>query len=87
MVHAFKSSAIIPCSVRNRWENCKLLTISMNLMVTHIYEERNQCADKLANVGLNLHSFTIWLSVPLFLNALYISDQGRPTAYVDLKRI
>lgn len=80
VVLAFKSSAIIPCNVRNRWENCKLLTNNMNFLVTHIYREGNQSADKLANVGLTLQSITTWLSIPLFLNTLYINDKlGLPS--------
>ncbi|GAU48375.1 hypothetical protein TSUD_405370 [Trifolium subterraneum] len=56
----FKSSVFIPWSLRNKWFNCQLLLKNMNLLVTHIYREGNDCADTLANIGLNLDNFVFW---------------------------
>jgi len=36
----------------------------MQFYVTHIYREGNHCADLLANIGLNLHSYC-WCTQPL----------------------
>lgn len=50
--------------IRNRWLNCMIKIWSMNFMVTHIYREGNSCADKLANIGVSLSSFTWWNEPP-----------------------
>ena len=47
VIQAFNSISIVPWRVRNRWDNCMLLAGNMNLLVTHIFRERNCCADKL----------------------------------------
>jgi hypothetical protein len=36
-------------------------------MVSHIYREGNECADKLANIGLSLDTFQLWDHLPLSL--------------------
>jgi len=64
VVHALKSNTSIPCKLRNRWFNCKQLLGTMNFIVSHIYREGNQCADDLANIGLNFDQFTMWDSPP-----------------------
>lgn len=64
VVYALKSNTLIPCKIRSRWFNCKQLLGSMNFMVSHIFKEGNQYADGLANVGLNLDQFTMWVSPP-----------------------
>ncbi|CAJ2657526.1 unnamed protein product [Trifolium pratense] len=60
VVLAFKSSKVVRWTLRNRWDNCLYLLSSMSLLVTHIYREGNHCADKLANLGLSLHSKAWW---------------------------
>jgi len=52
VVMAFKSSSLIPWSLKNIWKNCKLITAGMNFIVSHIYKEGNQCGDSLASKGL-----------------------------------
>ena len=53
LVLTFISISIVPWQLRQRWNQCLLLTQSMNFVVTHIYREGNHCADKLANLGLS----------------------------------
>lgn len=53
VVNAFKNHALVPWKLRNRWYNCIHTVLSMNFIVSHIFREGNQCADILANVGLN----------------------------------
>ena len=36
---AFKSSKIVPWSLRNRWDNCLFLLSMFNFNVTHIFRE------------------------------------------------
>jgi ribonuclease HI len=59
VVMAFKSSALVPWDLGNRWLNCIRITNNMNFVVTHVYREGNQCADRLANIGLTIDNFTI----------------------------
>ncbi|KAK2441965.1 hypothetical protein QL285_013197 [Trifolium repens] len=47
-VLAFNSNSLVPWAIRNRWQNCKLLTEKINFMITHIYREGNDIADCLA---------------------------------------
>ena len=61
---AFKSSNIVPWSLRNIWDNCLHLLSSMNFFVTHIYREWNKCVDTLANIGLSLVSHCWYLQPP-----------------------
>jgi ribonuclease HI len=73
VVLAFSSARIVPWSLRNRWDNCLLLISNMNFYVSHIYREGNHCADKLANLGLSLPTFTWWDHIPHVL----LDDFGR----------
>jgi len=59
VVMAFKSIALVPCSLRNIWINCNIMLNNTNFIVTHIYREDNLCVDKLASIGLDIHNFTI----------------------------
>jgi ribonuclease HI len=61
---AFKSSKIVPWSVRNRWDNCLVKISSMNFFVTHVYREGNICADILTNIGLALQTHAWWDHIP-----------------------
>jgi hypothetical protein len=65
VVMAFKNVTLIPCNLRKRWNNCRLLLNGMNFIVSHIYREGNHCADRLAALGLNIPNLTIWSEVPL----------------------
>lgn len=60
VVQAFQNPNMVPWNIRNRWINSIHITQSMSFMLTHIYREGNHCADKLANLGLNVNQFT-WL--------------------------
>ena len=56
---AFKNKKIVPCQLRNRWENCIHLISSISFFVTHIYREENHCADQLANIGLAFNTYIL----------------------------
>lgn len=58
VVNAFKNKSMVPWHLRNRWLNCRCLIRNMNFLVSHIFRERNQCADTLANVGMSLDNRT-----------------------------
>lgn len=72
---AFKSSKIVPWSLRNRWDNCLHLLSMFRFNVTHIYREGNQCADKLANIGLSLSSHFWFPTIPSQIQADYVKDR------------
>jgi len=38
---------------------------NMHFMITHIFREGNNCADKLANLGLTVINFTWWDYAPV----------------------
>jgi len=79
VVMAFKNATLIPCNLRNRWYNCKLLLNAMNFIVSHIYREGNQCADRLAALGLTIQNLTIWSEVPLDIREFYVKNHlGMP---------
>jgi ribonuclease HI len=60
VLSAFKSSSIVPCILRNRWDNCIYFTFLMNFFVSHIFREENKCADSMANIGLSLLSSSMY---------------------------
>jgi len=64
VINAIKNNALVPWSLRNRWDNCIQTTRSMNFLATHVYREGNTCADALANAGLSLNHLMIWMQVP-----------------------
>ena len=72
---AFKSSKIVPWSLRNRWDNCLHLLNMFRFNVTHVYREGNSCADKLANIGLALSSHFWFTSIPSQLSADFARDK------------
>ncbi|CAJ2628490.1 unnamed protein product [Trifolium pratense] len=73
VVMAFKSSELVPWELSNRWMNCNLLTRNMNFVVSHVYREGNQCADGLANIGLNLDRLTIWFDIPSEIRSFFMT--------------
>jgi hypothetical protein len=61
VVQAFTSaSLLVPWELSNRWLNCIKITRNMNFVVCHVDREGNQCADKVANIDLDLDGFTFW---------------------------
>jgi len=51
---AFRSSSIVPSSLKNRWNICVGLPENMNVSISHIYKKENSCADALANMGFSV---------------------------------
>ncbi|GAU10474.1 hypothetical protein TSUD_423530 [Trifolium subterraneum] len=44
------------------------------------WEEGNQCADKLANIGLGLDSFTFWNELPPQISSSFVDNRlGKPS--------
>jgi len=72
---AFKSSKIIPCSLRNRWDNCLYLLSRFNFNVSHIYREGNHCADQLAYLGLTSPSYSWFNSVSPRVNVEFVRNK------------
>lgn len=75
VILAASNMDLVPCALRNRWKNCLAILRQMQYIITHIYREGNNCAEKLAFIGLSLQGITIWLEVPNFLNSLYGHDR------------
>jgi ribonuclease HI len=59
---AYKSPAMVPWMLRNRWFNCMHLLKDMNFILSHIYREGNALADRLASLGLGTTGFS-WFDV------------------------
>ncbi|KAK2416759.1 hypothetical protein QL285_039126 [Trifolium repens] len=79
-VLAFSSNASVPCAVRNRWQNCKILTRRMNFIITHIYREGNDIADSLANLGSTTDNISyFWSPPPCIMHSLYRNRLGLPS--------
>jgi hypothetical protein len=66
---------MVPCHIRNRWDNCLDKTLSMNFLITHVYREGNHCAIKLANLGLSLQNFVWWNELPQVIRKDYARDR------------
>jgi hypothetical protein len=65
VVHAFKNPSVIPIRLRNRWHNC--LQHGMMVICSHIFQEGNCCADKLAFLGHACQTLVaIHLCLPLW---------------------
>jgi len=80
VVLAFSNESIVPWSLRNRWYNCKKLMLNMNILISHIYREENQCADSLANIGLSSQGLFLGESVPSVLSSHFGRDKlGMPS--------
>jgi len=69
VVNAFFNSSIVPWHLSNRWFNCMKLLNSMNIVVSHIFREGNQCVDSLANYGLTIQGLFSWESAPSFISS------------------
>ncbi|CAK8576871.1 unnamed protein product [Lathyrus sativus] len=63
VVMAFSKPSVVPWKIRNRWDNCTATLGNCNFLASHIFREGNHCADKLANIGLNISNFTWWNDV------------------------
>ncbi|CAJ2671835.1 unnamed protein product [Trifolium pratense] len=75
VVNAYKSSNLVPWSLSNRWFNCIKLAGHMNIIVSHIFREGNHCADRLANVGLNLDRLTLWNDILFVIKDSFESNR------------
>ena len=75
VVQAFKNSSLIPWKIRNQWSNAIFRLCNMNCIVTHIFRERNQVADSLANHGLTLDSLVCWSNIPSFAMESYVKNK------------
>jgi len=53
VANVFKNKFQVPWKLRNRWDNCTLITSIMNFIVSHVFREGNECACMLANIGLS----------------------------------
>ncbi|GAU35907.1 hypothetical protein TSUD_69400 [Trifolium subterraneum] len=76
---AFKNPRIIPWQLKNRWKNCITKINTMNFFISHVYREGNNCADKLASLGLSLNQFTWWDNPPMVIRGdLFRNRLGLP---------
>jgi len=64
VVLAFKNDGVVPWNLRNRWFNCRMLISEMNFVISHIYREGSECADRLTNLGLDIQSISYWNYMP-----------------------
>lgn len=71
-----KRSKLVPWSLRNRWNNVKVILNRLNCIIFHTYREGNQAADSLANHGLTLNSINFWTVVPNFISSSFIKDKA-----------
>lgn len=67
VVDAITTNRGVPWKLRNRWNNCIVLTKKTHFIASHIYREGNTCADRLASHGLALQGIFWWDSLPDFL--------------------
>lgn len=72
---AFKSSKIVSWCLRNRWDNSMHLLTKFRFNVTHIYREGNHCANKLANICLDLSSHFWFTGVPSQILADFVRNK------------
>ncbi|MCI11169.1 ribonuclease H protein [Trifolium medium] len=70
---AFKNHDIVPWDLRNRWSNC--FSLGLNIHSSHIFREGNTCADKLANEGLALSTYTWWGLIPPCIRDEFLRDK------------
>lgn len=69
---AFSNDNLIPWHLRTCWNTCKKLTLSMTFTISHVYRERNMCADFLANLSCTLPLLTIFDAIPLVVRNDYV---------------
>lgn len=48
-------STDVPWGIRHRWRRCLWVLNEGTSCITHVYRERNQVANKLANVGMGFN--------------------------------
>lgn len=75
VVEAFQSLHIVPWSYRTRWKNCMHLCHQMQYRVSHIYQEGNNCADKLASFSLSNRSYPWWDLIPYFIRVDFFRNR------------
>lgn len=79
VISAFSSYDLVPWKIRNRWRNCMQLCKSMKFIISHIYREGNNCADKLANYGVISQCFSWWdLASDFISEAFFRNRWGLP---------
>jgi len=69
----FKNPLLVPILLRNRW--CNARSLNIQVLSSHIFQEGNMCADKLANFG---HSVVgeVWLpSLPAEVHHEFFADR------------
>jgi hypothetical protein len=55
-------------------------TSSMNVIVSHIFRDKNHYTDKLANIGLSIPSFFWWEDCPIQVRNDYVHNMlGLPS--------
>lgn len=72
---AFKNSDIVPWKLRNRWNNCLLLTKQMRFQISHIFREGNHCADRLTSHGTTISGFQWWDNAPAFIHNVFFKNR------------
>ncbi|MCI24036.1 ribonuclease H protein [Trifolium medium] len=75
VVQAFSNASLVPWELSNKWLNCTIIARNMNFVVSHVYREGNQCANKLANIGLGLDSFTFWNELSLQISSFFVDNR------------
>lgn len=79
VTQAFHNSNLVPWRLRLDWEDCLHTCSKMKVFVSHIMQEGNQCADGLANYGVDHHVYAWWNHAPRFISCfLYIDRLGAP---------
>lgn len=53
IILAYNSPSFMLWRLRNKWNNCMMITNDMHFIISYIYRECNILVDKLANIGLN----------------------------------
>lgn len=59
MVKAFSNSNTVFWTIKSRWMNCLYRIMSLDFMISHIFRECNNYADKLASIELSSKNL-IW---------------------------
>jgi len=74
VVDTFKNPDVIPIRLRNRWHNCFLH--GMMVHCSHIFQEGNCCANKLASLGHVLIDTVWYTNMPSSLAADFSRDRN-----------
>lgn len=65
----------------HHWNNCIALMDSMTVRVLHIFREGNGVANRLANLGAAVDSFTRWDTAPSEVASLLQKDVFKLPSY------